>query len=101
MINKTTLIFGIFFVSFISCNKCQDCTHSYELIGNITIQELDAIANIAGFNSYDDFYNSLDSINALNKEYCDNELSEKQDYSLEEDLDQNGTNDIRYYFNCK
>ena len=34
-------------------------------------------------------------------EYCEDDLTDKQDYSEEEDGNGDGINDIRYFFDCK
>ena len=86
---------------FSSCEKCQDCEASYELINGTTEVEMDAIAVLIGYNSFNDLFHSTDSINNLNTEYCEDALNEKQEFSLEEDFNIDGTNDIRYYFDCK
>ena len=52
-----------------------------------------------GYTSY--YWNSTDSIQLLNKEYCDDELTENQNYSQEYDTDSSGINDFRIYYDCK
>ena len=103
---KTKLFLISILIGFIftSCEKCQDCEIKYEYINNeynnvAPIYEL--AAAIQGFNSWDQYWNSTDSIQLLNKEYCDDELKENQDYSQEYDTDSSGINDFRIYYDCK
>lgn len=98
---KLFLLALIIGITFTSCEKCQDCVASYEFINGAQQVEADAIAILLGYTSFDALFHSTDSINQLNTEYCKEELTDKQDYSDEEDYTMDGTNDIRYFFDCK
>ena len=102
MKTKLFLIALIAGFTFTSCEKCKDCELKYEFINDDDIQglyELGALFN--GYNSFNEMWNADDSIQAFNREYCDDELSEIEDYTEEHDTDSNQVNDIRFYYDCK
>jgi len=101
MKTKLLLIALVAGFTFTSCEKCKDCDASYEFINGADPAEADALAILVGYTSFDNLFHSTDSINQLNKEYCEDELTDKQDYSDEEDYNMDGTNDIRYFYDCK
>ena len=77
MRKKLFLIALIAGFTFTSCEKCKDCEYKYEFINNDSIQPLyELAAMFNNYNSWDEMWNSDDSIQALNKEYCDDELSD-------------------------
>ena len=77
------------------------CEASYEFTNEANEGDYDDLAVTIGYTSFQNFFNSTDSINQLNMEYCEDDLTDKQDYSEEYDYDGDGTNDIRYFFDCK
>ena len=101
MKTKLFLIAIISAFTFTSCEKCQDCEASYEFINGSNSNAYDVLAILAGYTSFDNLFHETDSINQLNKEYCEDELTDKQDYSQENDIDLDGTNEIRYFYDCK
>jgi hypothetical protein len=101
MKTKLFLIAVISAFTFTSCEKCKDCEASYEFINGANEADYDDLAVFLGYTSFQNFFNSTDSINQLNMEYCEDDLTDKQDYSEEYDDDGDGTNDIRYFFDCK
>lgn len=74
---------------------------SYEFINGANEADADDLAVFLGYTSFQNFFNSTDSINQLNMEYCKDDLTDKQDYSEEYDNDGDCTNDIHYFFDCK
>ena len=101
---KTKLILIAFLIGFTfsSCEKCQDCEIKYEYINNENVAPIyELVATLEGFDSWEQYWNSTDSIQLLNKEYCDDELTENQNYSQEYDTDSNGIDDFRIYYDCK
>ena len=98
---KLFLLIVILGISFSSCEKCKDCEASYEFINGADPAEADVLAILVGYASFNDLFHATDSINQLNKEYCEDELIDKEDYSQEEDINLDGTNDIRYFYDCK
>ena len=74
---------------------------SYEFINGANEADADDLAVFLGYTSFQNFFNSTDSINQLNMEYCKDDLTDKQGYSEEYDNDGDGTNDIHYFFDCK
>ncbi len=102
MKTKLLLLAVVAAFTFTSCEKCQDCEIKYEYINNENIAPIyELAAALQGFDSWDQYWNSTDSIQLLNKEYCDDELTENQDYSQEYDTDSSGVNDFRIYYDCK
>ena len=98
---KLFLIAIVSGLTFTSCEKCKDCDASYEFINGADPDDADALAILVGYTSFDNLFHSTDSINQLNKEYCEDALTDKQNYSQEEDINLDGTNDIRYFYDCK
>ena len=102
MKTKLFLISILIGFTFTSYEKCQDCEMKYEYINNENVSPIyELVLTLQGFDSFDQYWNSIDSIQLLNKEYCDDELTEKQDYSQEYDTDSSGINDFRIYYDCK
>tara|TARA_X000000368_G_C22458469_1_gene462232 strand:+ start:50 stop:361 length:312 start_codon:yes stop_codon:yes gene_type:complete len=89
--------------TFSSCEKCKDCDYTYQFINGNDGTEADAIAILLGYSSWDDWWTSQDSLQQLNKEYCDDELEDKEDIEYKEELGfiEDGVDDIRMYFDCK
>ena len=61
--------------TFTSCEKCKDCELTYEFINGTEQAEADTLAIIFGYTSFDNLFHNNDSINQLNKEYCEDELT--------------------------
>ena len=102
MKTKLFLIALIAVFTFTSCEKCKDCELKYEFINDDDIQGLyEFAAALGGYNSFNEMWNADDSIQALNIEYCADELSDIEDYTEEHDTDSNQVNDIRFYYDCK
>ena len=101
MKTKLFLIAVISAFTFTSCEKCQDCEASYEFINGSNSNAYDVLAILAGYTSFDNLFHETDSINQLSKESCEDELTDKQNYSEEEDFNLDGINDIRYFYDCK
>jgi len=101
MKTKLFLIAVISAFTFTYCEKCKDCEASYGFINGANEGYYDDFSVFLGYTSFQNFFNSTDSINQLNMEYCEDDLTDKQDYSEEYDDDGDGTNDIRYFFDCK
>ena len=103
MKTKLFLIALIAGFTFTSCEKCKDCELKYEFIND---DDIEGLYNLAAALSdceclWDEYWNTNDSIQAFNREYCDDELSETEDYTEEHDTDSNQVNDIRFYYDCK
>ena len=101
MKRKLFLIAIIAAFTFNSCEKCKDCELSYEFINGENEADYKELAVLLANTSFQNLFNSYDPINQLNMEYCEDDLTDKQDYSEEYDYDGDGTNDIRYFFDCK
>jgi hypothetical protein len=46
-------------------------------------------------------WNADDSIQALSREYCDDDLSNAEAENEQHDIDSNQVNEIRFYYECK
>ncbi|MAO72223.1 MAG: hypothetical protein CMD02_06955 [Flavobacteriales bacterium] len=87
--------------TFTSCQKCQDCEADYEFINGAQESDYDAAASLFGYSTWNEFFHSNDSLNTLNKEYCDEELDDIINFSEEFDDNEDGVNDMRIFYNCK
>ena len=101
MKTKLLLIALVAGFTFTSCEKCKDCEYSYQFINGSDSDEADVLAILVGYTSFDDLFHATDSINQLSKESCEDELTDKQNYSEEEDFNLDGINEIRYFYDCK
>ena len=101
MKTKLLLLAVVAAFTFTSCEKCQDCEADYEFINGAQESDYDAIATVFGYSTWNELFHSNDSLNAINKEYCDEELDDMQNFSDEEDGDGDGVNDMRLFYNCK
>ena len=101
MKTKLFLIAVVSAFTFTSCEKCQDCEVDYEFINGAQESDYDAIAPLFGYATWNELFHSNDSLNATNKEYCEDELDDIKDFSDEDDGDGDGVNDIRIFYNCK
>ena len=101
MKTKLFLIAVISAFTFTSCEKCQDCEASYEFINGAQESDYDAIAPLFGYATWNELWNSNDSLNATNREYCEDELDNIKDHSEEDDTNNDGVNDIRLFYDCK
>ena len=59
------------------------------------------LAPLFGYATWNELFHSNDSLNATNKEYCEDELDDMQNFSDEDDGNGDGVNDIRLFYNCK
>ena len=91
-----TLVLGFLFTS---CKKCEDYEMAYEMINGATTADLDAGVSLLGYSSWDAYFDA--TIKQPGSEYCGDELDDVKDISEETDLDADGTNDFRAYWDCK
>ena len=92
---------------FISCEKdetdsvtqnCQDCTYSFEVINGYDISNLDLGAGFLGYDTWADYWsNEVESSGV----FCDEALEEILEIDISSDLDDNGTLDCRYFWDCQ
>jgi hypothetical protein len=79
---------------------CKDCTMAYETINGFDSAELDAIANDYGYADFGAFYTEeMDGWES--GEFCDEDLKDAEDEEELEDVDENGTMDLRVYWDCQ
>ena len=94
---KTTfLLFALTPIFFSSCEKCKDCQMTFETINGYNSADLDASASLLGYPSWNAYVESL----YPNEEYCGEALDAAEDVDDSYDLDGDGTNDYRLYWNC-
>ena len=91
-----TLTIGLVFTS---CKKCEDCEMEYEMINGATTAELDAGVSLLGYASWDAYFNA--TLKQSGGEYCGDDLEDVEAISEETDLNADGTNDFRVYWDCK
>jgi len=82
---------------FSSCEKCKDCQISYETLNGYSISDLNDAASIMGYSNWDAYMDSL----YPSEELCDDALESAENISESTDLDGDGTNDYRVYWDCK
>jgi len=79
---------------------CKDCTMAYETINGFDSAELDAIANDYGYADFGAFYTEeMDGWES--GEFCGEDLKDAEDEEELEDVDENGTTDLRVYWDCQ
>ena len=97
MKTKLLLIALVVGFTFTSCEKCKDCTITYETMNGFDSADIDAGAVLMGYDDFDAYLATLYTAG----EFCDDALDAAEDISEEEDLDANGTMDVRVYWDCK
>mgnify|MGYP003989972141 CR=1 FL=1 len=101
MKTKLLLIALVAGFTFTSCEKCKDCTMAYETINGFDSAELDALANDYGYADFGAFWLDMEEGEWESGEYCDEDLKDAEDEEQLEDVDENGTMDLRVYWDCK
>jgi hypothetical protein len=91
-----SLIF-LFALFFSSCEQCKDCTITYETINGYDAAGLDATAQLLGYADWNAYVSSM----YTPEEFCDEALDEAEDLEESADLDMDGTNDYRVFWNCQ
>ena len=98
---RLLLIAVISIFTLTSCEKCKDCTMAYETINGFDSAELDAIANDYGYADFGAFWMDMEEGEWESGEYCDEDLKDAEDEEQLEDVDENGTMDLRVYWDCQ
>ena len=83
---------------------CKDCSMAYETINGFDSAELDAIANGYGYEDCGAFYIAevLDGGDGWESgEFCGEDLMDTEDEEELDDVDENGTMDLRVYWDCQ
>lgn len=94
---KTILISFLSMFVFSSCETCKDCQITYETLNNYSVSELNDAATLLGYSNWDAYMQSL----YPSTELCDDALDEAEEVSETADLNGDGTNDYRAYWDCK
>ena len=91
-------------VIFTSCEKggfmCKNCEMNYEITNNssISLTELDELAVESGWSDYDEYFSVTHDYPT---QYCDSSLTNIENEQNTEDLDGEGTADIRTFWLCQ
>ena len=54
------------------------------------------LTQLFGYSTWNEFFHSNDSLNTLNKEYCEEELDDIINFSEEFDDNEDGVNDMNF-----
>ncbi len=84
-------------ITFSSCQKCKDCQISYETLNGYNMSDLNTSAEFLGYADWDSYMESL----YPSTELCDEALDAAEEVSESTDLDADGTDDYRVYWNCQ
>ena len=94
---KTTiLLFALSPLLFSSCEKCKDCTIAFEALNGYPVGDLDAGAQLMGYDDWDAYMASL----YPTEELCGDNLKAAEEVDDSYDLDADGTMDYRIYWDC-
>ena len=105
MKNVIKFLFLFFTISTSSCQKCNDCDSLSEIIndldgdGIISNSDMDWATTYAKQLGYDNWVDYIKT-NYPNEEFCGAELRDAKRWELENDLDGDGVNDYRVYYQC-
>ncbi len=94
---RLLLITAIAMITFTSCEKCKDCQITYETLNGYSMSDLNDGAVLLGYSDWDAYMQSL----YPSEELCDDALEAAEEVSESTDLDGNGTQDYRVYWDCK
>jgi len=94
---KNVLLLFCISLFFVSCEKCKDCTITYETLNGYDASTLDATAELLGYDNWDAYMTSL----YTPEEFCDEALDDAEEISESADLDGDGTNDYRVFWDCQ
>ncbi len=81
---------------FTSCQKCKTCQVSTAPINGYDFSTLNDYATALGYADWNSYMASLYPAN----EYCGNDLDEVEEMSVETDLDADGVDDYRVFYEC-
>lgn len=83
-------------ITFSSCQKCKTCQVSTAPINGYDYSTLNAYATSLGYADWNSYMASLYPA----EEYCGDDLDEAEAVNLETDLDADGINDYRVFYEC-
>ena len=90
------IILALITVFFISCEKCKTCQISFETLNGYNSSDLDAAASLLGYSDWDAYMESLYPA----EEFCDDELDSAKEVSESMDLNADGIDEYRVYWDC-
>ena len=97
MKTKLFLISLLIGFTFSSCEKCKDCVITYETLNGYNTADLNDAAVLLGYANWDAYLASL----YPSEELCDDALDAAEEVSESTDLDGDGIEDYRAYWDCK
>ena len=79
-----------------SCEVCKTCQISFETLNGYNMSDLNAAASIMGYSNWDSYLESL----YPSEEFCGEALDAAEEVSESADLDGDGINDYRSFWDC-
>jgi hypothetical protein len=79
-----------------SCQKCKTCQVSTSPINGYDFSTLNDYATALGYADWNSYMATLYPA----EEFCGDDLDEAEEVDLETDLDADGINDYRVFYNC-
>ena len=99
---KLSFILIVLLFTFTSCETemCKNCELNYEITNNssLSLTELDELAVESGWSDYDEYFSVTHDSPT---QYCDSSLTNIENKEDTEDLDGEGTADIRTFWLCQ
>ena len=96
MMKKIFVIAAAMF-TMASCTKCKDCQVSIEALNGYDLADADAGFQLLGYDGLQDYYDQTMPM----QEFCDEALESAEATDETSDLDMDGTDDIRVFYDCK
>ena len=102
---KLLLLAVVSAFAFTSCeietiDNCQSCELTYDILNTSSLSstELDELAVESGWANYDEYFAVTHD---LPETYCDSALTDIIAITNTEDLDDDGSDDLKTYWNCQ
>ena len=96
MMKKIFVIAAAMF-TMASCTNCKDCQVSIEALNGYDLADADAGFQLLGYDGIQDYYDQQMPM----QEFCDEALESAEATDETSDLDMDGTDDIRVFYDCK
>ena len=105
MKTKLFMITVVAAFTFTSCeietiDNCQSCELTYDILNTSSLSstELDELAVESGWANYDEYFAITHDLPGT---YCDSALTDIISITNTEDLDDDGADDLKTYWNCQ
>ena len=94
---KKFIVIAAAMFTMASCSNCKDCQVSIEPLNGYDLADADAGFVLLGYDGIQDYYDQTMPM----QEFCDEALESAEDIDETSDLDMDGTDDIRVFYDCK